>query len=172
MSIPELADITTCVHCGQKFSSPRLTIIGEPTARLESYLKGLSRHLQEKHPQLGQLMVQQGAAFMEFLFLRNFRTTDPELSEQQDRVRWQVHQQTLKARYPDESLRNDAAALGARLCEVFRGYLEECGGITAAEEMHSEITSNVIEAFVSIRDALEEPGKYPVPAPASSKVLA
>jgi hypothetical protein len=162
MSTPELADITTCTHCGQKFSSPRVQIIGEPTARLEQYLKALSKHLAEKHPELGQQMVQHGAAFMEMLFLRNFKTTDPELSEQQDRVRWQVHQQTLKCRYPDENLKGQANALARHIAICAASDVPESQERKDwIDHMDSAFTEMIAEAFTSIRDALEEPGKYP-----------
>jgi hypothetical protein len=157
----ELTHLTTCIHCGQKFSSPRIEILGEPTARLEAYLKALSDHLKKRHPELGQVMVAHGAAFMEMLFLRNFKTTDPELSEQQDRVRWQVHQQTLKCRYPDEHLMQQACELGELLYQIVVANLDECGGIKEPDELKADLASNIEEAFTSIRDALEEPGKYP-----------
>jgi hypothetical protein len=173
-----LADITTCLvpvpipgmpgqfkPCGQKFSAPRVAIIGDDKARLNSYLEGLSKHLGAKHPEVGQMMVQAGAAFMEMLFLRNFKTTDPELSEQQDRMRWQVHQQTLKARYPDENLNAQVDDLAIEL--VLTSTMEEGdAGFSARKEAYVFLLT---EAFRSIRDALEEPGKYPVPG--SEKVL-
>lgn len=168
---PPLADITTCVHCGQKFSHPRLTIIGDNRARLNSYMKGLNDHLASKHPDLGMQMAQHGMAFMEMLFLMNFRTTDPELSEQQDRVRWQVHQQTLKARYPDENLKTQASELAAMLLDAIRLTDYEHDGIVDDGETSDRFKLLVTEAFLSIRDALEEPGKYPMPERASSKVL-
>jgi len=172
MSTVELADLTTCLHCGQKFSHPRLTIIGDNNARLNSYLKGLNDHLASKHPELGMQMAQHGMAFMEMLFLRNFRTTDPELSEQQDRVRWQVHQQTLKARYPDENLEQQAAGLAGRLIELMLECEQATDDDSELEDVaKNAMTSVIAEAFTSIRDALEEPGKYPAPVPASSKVL-
>jgi hypothetical protein len=173
MSAPELADITTCVHCGQKFSHPRLTIIGENKARLNSYMKGLNDHLAQKHPDLGLQMAQHGMAFMEMIFLRNFRTTDPELSEQQDRVRWQIHQQTLKARYPDDNLEQQCEDLAVEITKLFipiDKVPDTLGSINFAEKA-SEVAGVLVKAFTSIRDALEEPGKYPVPVPESSKVL-
>ena len=170
MSAPELADITTCVHCGQKFSHPRLTIIGDDKARLNSYMKGLNDHIAKKHPELGLQMAQTGMAFMELLFLRNFRTTDPELYEQQDRVRWQVHQQTLKARYPDENLTAQCHDLADLLISKLRWTDDD---YVDTDETSALFAATLIEACRSIRDALEEPGKYPglVPESAPSKVL-
>ena len=165
MSAPELADITTCVHCGQKFSHPRLTIIGENKARLNSYMKGLNDHLAQKHPDLGLQMAQHGMAFMEMIFLRNFRTTDPELSEQQDRVRWQVHQQTLKARYPDENLNEQASELAGILMSAMVDAED------TPQSIHQAFQLQIADAFRSIRDALEEPGKYPGVVPEPAKVL-
>ena len=97
-----LADITTCMvpvpipgapgqfkPCGQKFTSTRVTIIGEDSqARVQFYMAGLMKHLHAKHPQVGIMMTQHGAAFMELLFLRNPRRRDaPALgTEMQDRA--------------------------------------------------------------------------------------
>jgi hypothetical protein len=181
---PLLADITTCMvpvpipgmpghfkPCGQKFSAPRIAIIGDDKARLNSYLEGLAKHLGTKHPEVGQMMVQAGAAFMEMLFLRNFKTTDPELSDQQDRMRWQVHQQTLKARYPDENIYTQADWLALALARSLPQLADEdlFSYEGTAAELAERFTPLLTEAFVSIRDALEEPGKYP--APGSEKVL-
>lgn len=175
----ELADITTCMvpvplpgvpgsykPCGQKFTSHRVPIIGEDkNARLHKYLSGLAKHLSEKHPDLGLQMAQHGAAFMEMLFLRNFKTTDPELSEQQDRVRWQVHQQTLKARYPDENLREQADSVAEWLVGRTLDYCPSLDQTKIFEKIKSVYCKHLIEAFTSIRDALEEPNKYAPPSP-------
>ncbi len=190
-----LADITTCMvpvpipgapghfkACGQKFTSTRVTIIGEDSqARVNNYMAGLMKHLHAKHPQVGIMMTQHGAAFMELLFLRNFKTTDPELTEMQDRVRWQVHQQTLKARYPDENLGAQAESLGRSLWELIYHYTEEiqafvqAGGPNVADKSNAfddqivvEFKRQIAEAFRSIRDALEEPGKYEAPVQGDS----
>jgi hypothetical protein len=172
MSIPELADITTCVHCGQKFTHPRITIIGAPKARLDNYMAGLAKHLVEKHPEIGEQMVPLGSTFMELLFLRNFKTTDPELNEQQDRVRWQIHQQTLKARYPDENLIAQCRYLSQRLVDTMAELDNEAPGMVAHGDLvRSAYECILIEVVTAIRDALEEPGKYGTAAAAASKVL-
>ena len=94
---------------------------------MNNYMAGLMKHLHAKHPQVGVMMTQHGAAFMELLFLRNFKTTDPELTEMQDRVRWQIHQQTLKARYPDENLKEQAEELARRLAMQIRARTDRRG---------------------------------------------
>ncbi len=116
----ELADITTCAVCGQKFTGPRLQVIGEPNARLRKYIEGLSQHFAEKHPEVSRAMDAQALFYCGWLFLRNFKTTDPELKEERDRKRWEVHQQTLNARFTGVSLR--------RQCEIRwrKGYCWEC----------------------------------------------
>lgn len=104
---------------------------------------------------------------MEMLFLRNFKTTDPELSEQQDRVRWQVHQQTLKARYPDENIDLQAYDLADRLL-INLVDAESATGIgreKLEDRLRREFAELLVEAFTSIRDALEEPNKYAPPSP-------
>lgn len=146
----ELTDLTTCVLCGQQFTGPRIAIVGQATARLETYLSGLGAHINDKHPQAAQTMNLLGAQFMGLLFLMNFKTTDAELAEKRDQLRWTIHQQTLKARYSDENLKEQCRDVARRLAMQYSGMEES---VPVYEEL-------LIDAFTGIRDALEEPGKY------------
>jgi len=154
MNTPELADLTTCKHCGQSFTGPRIEVIGQPQARLQAYIQILSKHFYEKHPREAQMMDIHTAIYSGLLFLMNFKTTDKELNEKRDQLRWTIHQQTLKARFSDESLKEQCGVLAETLWDlVYDG--------TQHEDTKVEWKRILLEAFTAIRDALEEPGKYP-----------
>jgi len=156
----ELADITTC-FCGQKFTGPRLQVIGEPNARLRKYIEGLSQHFQEKHPDVARAMDAQALFYCGWLFLRNFRTTDPELKAERDRKRWEVHQQTLNARFSDESLTAQCRNLSQRLVDTVAALDHAAEGMVAHEDIvRSALECILIEVFTGMRNDLEEPGKY------------
>jgi len=154
----DLAGITTCLLCGVSFAGPRVAIIGAHNGSgFEQLMQALGAHLKQKHPEQGQIMMQNGAAFMEWLFLGNFKTTDAELSKQRDFVRWQVHQQTIKARWPDEQVREQCAELAESLLQCVRWTDDHID----VDESAYQFTQKLIEAFTGIRETLEERGKYP-----------
>ncbi len=151
----QVTDLTECLLCGEKFTGPRIAIIGKPAARLEQLLISLGSHLNTKHPAEAQALDLHGAAYIGMLFLRNFKSTDQQLNQQRDRLRWQIHQQTLNARFSDESLREQCGALAMRLIESFDND-EGCPDIA------QRFTPILIEVFTGMRDVLEEPNKYAV----------
>jgi hypothetical protein len=152
-----LADLTTCKHCGQSFTGPRIEIIGQPEARLQAYLQMLSKHFYEKHPQQAQMMDIHTAIYSGLLFLMNFKTTDKELNEKRDHLRWTIHQQTLKGRVSDESLHRRAKELAYVI--VVEAFTPMQNG--DSEAARTKVAESLMLAFTGIRDALEEPGKYP-----------
>lgn len=163
--MPELAAITKCLLCGQSFTTQYIQIIGKPDQRFEKYMQDLKKHLDARHPEQALIMVQNGGAFMEMLFLMNFQTTDEELRKKIDFVRWQVHQQTLGARIKDDKLRNTCGSLAQRLVAmVLDAKLTE--GAMGAERLDDrlarEFTEELIPVFTGIRDELQEPNRYPV----------
>lgn len=150
MTTPTLAPITTCVHCGARFDGG-VEIIGKPTARVEALLMKLGSHMNTKHAEHVVPLEINGAAYMGMLFLSNFKSTDAALNLERDRQRWQVHQQTLNARFSDESLLQQCKALAKRIYDVSDG----CGpGVS------EDIAQMLYEAMASVRDALEEPNRY------------
>jgi hypothetical protein len=152
MSTP-IAPITTCKHCNMRFDGG-LEIIGRPNARMEALLMKLGSHMHKAHPQHAQALNLHGAAFMGMLFLMNFKSTDAELNKQRDQARWQIHQQTLNARFSDESLWEQCTALTQRLGDAFDETVSN-------DEARTIINDMLFEVVKSIRDALEEPNRYP-----------
>jgi hypothetical protein len=155
-----LAPTTTCVHCSEHFDGGA-EIIGQPTARLEVLLKKLGSHIQKKHPdpEQAQQLAMYGAALMEMLFLRkNFTSTDPGLIQHRDQMRWNIHQQTLNARFSDESLREQCATLATRLMDEALDI--PVTGVTQFQNIVREI---LFDVFTGMRNDLEEPNKYATP---------
>jgi hypothetical protein len=155
-NIAEISDSTTCKHCGEKFSGPRIEILGQPEARLQAYIQILSKHFYECHPREAQMMDIHTAIYSGLLFLMNFKTTDRELNEKRDQLRWTIHQQTLNARFSDESLKKQCSELASTLFKRvphFEGAHEAVG-------LLGEFHQILLEVFTGMRDALEEPRKY------------
>jgi hypothetical protein len=156
MSTPNVARTTTCKHCGQTFDGG-VEIIGRPNARMESLLLKLGSHMNTKHPEHARYLQLQGASYLGLVFLTNFNSTDAELHLQRDRHRWEIHQQTLNARFSDESLRKQCMALMERIADAVDDNLgEECVSKNAREL----VAAMLLEAMTSVRDALEEPNRY------------
>lgn len=168
---PHLGELTTCKHCGEKFSGPRIEVIGQPEARLQAYLQILSKHFYEKHPQQAQMMDIHTAIYSGLLFLMNFKTTDKDLNEKRDQLRWTIHQQTLNARFSDESLIEQCYALTEKLLDITMEALplEIIHDVQWRKDTHDLFTKAMEEVCFGIRDVLEEPGKYAPEQP--SKVL-
>jgi hypothetical protein len=158
-NIAEISDSTICKHCGERFSGPRIEVIGQPEARLQAYLQILSKHFYEKHPQQAQMMDIHTAIYSGLLFLMNFKTTDKELNGKRDQLRWTIHQQTLNARFSDESLKEQCTTLMFKVVAMVEPYGQ---GTTEWDALHALL----LEVFTGMRNDLEEPGKYAVEQPA------
>lgn len=157
-----MTDITECLICGQKFTGPRIEIIGKPGARLQELLTSLSQHLHGKHPEHGRAMELRGGEFMGLLFMMNFKTTDQELTKKQDEFRWQIHQQTLNARIPDEKLKESCMRLAKKLIAIERIMADRNNRVVINAELETAFANELIDVFTGIRDELQEPNRYPV----------
>jgi hypothetical protein len=167
MNIAEISDSTICKHCGERFSGPRIEVIGQPEARLQAYLQVLSKHFYEKHPQQAQMMDIHTAIYSGLLFLMNFKTTDKELNGKRDQLRWTIHQQTLNARFSDASLTAQCRELSRKLVDTVSALDHNAEGMVAHEDLvRAAFEVILIEVFTGMRNDLEEPGKYAVEQPA------
>lgn len=159
-----LASLSTCLICGQTFTGPSALIIGEKTKSAERTIAMLTEHLGKAHPEHVKAMHIKGLEFVGLMYLMNFKTSDEELTAERDRLRWQIHQKTLKARYPDENLKAQAEALAHKLQQDLAELSIHHDYAIPDTAMHASFAAILIEAFTGIRDALEEPGKYPAPS--------
>ena len=150
------APITTCKHCGQTFDGG-VEIIGRPNARMEALLLKLGSHMNTKHPEHARYLQMQGASYLGLVFLTNFKSTDPELNLQRDRHRWEIHQQTLNARFSDESLREQCGTLALALADSIK---DDNDNQRYRDVIAATFMPIILEAMTSVRDALEEPNRY------------
>ena len=102
----------------------------------------------EKHREQAEEILTQGAEYQGALFMANFQTEDPGLKEQLDLLRWKVHQTTLAARYTDEMIDQWVGQIVPQL-------------VTLVEMADTaSLSANLRGMLLSMRDTLEEPGKY------------
>lgn len=152
----ELAEINKCKLCGKSFAGPRIAIVGNPGARAQALVSKLVEHIGREHPQQMQAIAMDGAAYMGARYLMCFESTDTELLQQKDFVRWQVHQQTLNVRVRDENIKEQCEALADIL-------LHQVFGGAALDNLVAEraaVAALLVETITGLRDELEEPGKY------------
>ncbi len=149
-------NVTTCKHCKASFDGG-VEIVGRPNARMEALLMKLGSHMNTAHPEHAQMQGVIGASFMGWLFLANYNSTDEGLNLYRDQARWQVHQQTLNARFSDEKLKEHSAELARRF--VLMCDEDSCNDIHV-DTTQRRIYDILLEAVTSIRDTLEEPNRY------------
>ncbi len=145
----EIAAVTTCNKCGQKFYGPTVPhIIGQPAARLQHYLSELGSHINTAHANDAEFIQAQGLQHMGLMYLSNFDTTDKELREWKDFLRWQIQQATIAGRISDKTLIEKSAGLMDALLEL-------------AIDEEAKAADLLLEALKLIRNTYEEPGKFP-----------
>ena len=148
----ELAMIARCMICNAPFAGPKFVQIvmglDVKNNRIAVYTEKLTRHMFEKHRERAEEILTQGAEYQGALFMANFQTEDRGLKEQLDLLRWKVHQTTLAARYTDEMIDQWVGQIVPQM-------------ITLAEMRDVKtLTTNLKGMLLSMRDTLEEPGKY------------
>src|ERR1043166_4974421 len=92
----EIAQISRCRMCDEKFTGPPLVlVVGETApARLARYIDTLTRHIAECHADVFTRAQVTAAELQGVLILGCYKTEDPQVNEQRDYLRWSVHQQT------------------------------------------------------------------------------
>ncbi len=148
----ELAMIARCMICHAPFAGPKFVKIGMgldvKNNRLAVFTEKLTRHIFEKHPEAAREILTEGAEFQGALFLSHFQTEDENLKEQMDFLRWKIHQKTLAARYSDAMIEQWVGQIVPQMLT-----LAEMRDVTT-------LTTNLTGMLQSMRDGLEEPGKY------------
>jgi hypothetical protein len=152
----EIAAVTTCNKCGAKFYGPAVTIIGQPAARLQHYLSELGSHINTAHAKDAEYIQAQGLQHMGLMYLSNFDTTDKDLREWKDFLRWQIQQATIAGRISDKTLIEKSAGLMDALMDL--AIDEEVNQPTPAGV--AKAADLLLEALKLIRNTYEEPGKF------------
>jgi hypothetical protein len=165
----ELAGITTCnlPHpknpgqvCGQRFAGPQHLIIGEGApGRMKTLLEKLVMHLHTQHPEYFAQVMIQGEEYKGLLWVMAFQTSDPELQQQRDYLRWSIHQRTLNASLSDEKLRGAVDQIANNIWHELQFWLQsgQKGNLLAS------ISRILTPELQAIRDALQEPVAPPNP---------
>ncbi len=148
----EIAMIARCAICQKPFAGPKFAQIGlglsAANNRIAVFVEKMTRHIAEEHKEKVREILEEGEEYKGALFLSNFQTEDPNLKEQLDLVRWKVHQKTLAARYTDQMIEQWVGQIIPQL-------------LTLADMRDvATITKNLTGMLQSMRDTLEEPGKY------------
>jgi L-alanine-DL-glutamate epimerase-like enolase superfamily enzyme len=163
--------ITTCKLCGKEFSGPLYKSIGEGKhADLIRYMNEVQQHLATKHPAENSATENRSLEFLTMLRLMNFKTTDSELTDQVQFLRWQIHQQVIPIRLRDERLHEMAQEYAAAIVnDGFTMLFFNLGGSFGVsterleaikKAMCENIAAKTVATMGSLRDLYEEPGRY------------
>jgi hypothetical protein len=144
----ELALPARCNLCDQTFYGPRLTFVGRPHGRQPQFLEQLAQHIFTDHKDVAEGIALGAGEYQGMFIMSQFSTDDPELVNQLDIARWNVHQKTLKMRVSDQMIADCVA-----------GILPDV--LTMAQMGDTEgLTRNLTGLLMSMREKLEEPNKY------------
>ena len=148
----ELAMVARCMICNAPFAGPKFVKIGlgldVKNNRIAVFTEKLTRHMFEKHRAQAEEILMQGAEYQGALFMANYQTEDPGLKEQLDYLRWKTHQVTISKRYTNEMIDQWVDQVIPELLTLAR------------DGDRATLTTNLKGMLLSMRDTLEEPGKY------------
>lgn len=148
----EIAMVARCTICQKPFAGPMFSKIGlkmdAVNNRLAVFTEKLTRHLFEAHPEVAEAVKIQGAEYMGALFLSKFSSGDENLAMQVDVSRWKVLQNVLSCRFSD-----------GQILAVVEKVVPELLTLADARDVQT-LTRNLCGLLASMRDKLEEPGKY------------
>src|ERR1700678_1487105 len=120
----EIAAITQCRLCSQRFAGPPALIVGHENGRVENLLARLIRHMIEAHPREDAALQLSAAEFLGMRRLMNFRTADDQISQQIDELRWRIHRETSLHSIPDEKINTQTLSLAMELVGDVHDWLE------------------------------------------------
>src|SRR5271166_4900446 len=148
----ELAMTAKCSLCNRMFAGPQLVLVGKGVDavnnRLMQFMEKLTGHVMNEHKEVAQGIVLAASEYQGMLILSQYQTSDDNLKLQTDVIRWGLHQKTLAARYTDAQLEQWVGQIVPEL-------------LTLADMRDVKtLTTNLIGMLQSMRDKLEEPGKY------------
>jgi hypothetical protein len=170
----EIAGITQCVLCEKSFIGPPIIVGQQPKGRAALFMQRLTEHFMKEHPRENKDVEWKSIEYLGILRMRSFRTTDAGLGRMIDELRWQNLQQLLNAHIPDSNITTQCNNLAGDIVDVIMRVLEkastpeekyEGSAIAIATEtqdlLEAAIAEKLVPHFKEIRNALEEPGKYP-----------
>jgi len=141
-----------CSICQKLFAGPQILLVGQglsaPNNRLMQFLQKLTEHIHIEHRDEAKGIALAANEYQGMLILSKYETQSQDLQTQLDLCRWNVHQKTLAVRFTDAQIRDWVEKIVPEL-------------LTLADMRDTlAITTNLVRMLQSIRDHLEEPGKY------------
>jgi hypothetical protein len=160
----EIAAVTTCKLCGRKFTGP-IIIVGEPPhGRLNRYLQQLAEHIVREHPEVNQGLEIAALHYLGVLRMLNYQSSDTELTGQVDYQRWVTHRQTQAATLSDEALTAGAGTMALSIVDLVYSAIGEPADSHTLKRIRPalliSITDKLTGEFASVRDSLQERGRY------------
>jgi|SRR5579863_10084346 hypothetical protein len=147
----ELAMTAKCRTCGRTFAGPQLAIVGKgvdpANNRLMQFMEKLSSHVELHREPMDEINL--GVLeYRGWRILSEYETENKDLLMQFDLYRWGLHQKTLGGRYSDAQIEQWVGQVIPQL-------------LTLADMRDiPTLTKNLCGMLASMRDKLEEPGKY------------
>jgi hypothetical protein len=143
-----------CIRCQRVFTGPNFAMVGsgitDPEAnKLAQFSETLNSHIRSAHPDYFAEMGMTLAAHSSAMILNCYSSDSEILNREADHHRWTLHQKTLARRISDDELRRS-----------IEGILPDLKTLVAMKD-DLALQSNLFSFLRGLRDALEEPGKYP-----------
>lgn len=164
----EIASILTCKLCSKKMAGPSLIIGPGQNGRVGQFMQQLAAHIMKDHPREYAYLEQKHLEFNGLQMLMQYTTTDSSLRFQRDWLRWQIHQQTLNARIPDEKIEEQSRQLAETIVDLVLAY-EASARLAASTSRPGKpyefdpaparkyAAEKIAEVVKVLRDALQEP---------------
>jgi hypothetical protein len=155
MTPPNVEYVTRCrvPGCSKTFVSDPfdVPIIGQPTDRLDRFVRAMESHLKERHPQQLTAIDGSAAQFKILLIASSFEIRDPLLISMGNMLRWSLAQFTRTRNITDAEITDRAARL----------------------ELEPEQQEGIETLLRDMRDLLTEQGSYAPPngQPAPSPLI-
>lgn len=158
----EIAIIVRCGLCNKAFSGPREAFFVALGAHLFNpardgrgarFFEAISRHAIQEHAEIYGAAMGLSTRFMNWKVTEMFKIDDPQIADLQDRMRWMVHQQTIRERAGDLSVR------AGDLARTLMAFMEHNTNSAEIEKYAQELFEGSLS---ELRDCLEESDRYPV----------
>jgi hypothetical protein len=165
--------LTSCLKCSMVIGTDNALLLGIDRERLSiaqrrtiAMLGGMQKHLEKKHPRLNAALEVSSMGYLGLLRLMQFRSSDPGVQQERDRSRWNLLQQVLPCRMPDEKIAYQSYKFAQELLELVEDDMSKAGCLQLEWGPHrvptlNKISAKIRELMTGYRDAVEEPNKYP-----------
>jgi hypothetical protein len=163
----EVFHAAKCRLCSKSIAGPSLILGPHQHSRVGVFMQSLVEHIERDHPKEFAYLEQKHLEFKGLLIVMQYTTTDLGMKYSREWLRWQIHQQTLNSRIPDEKLTPKCAEFSRDIVdEIFGGQ----AFVTADQQ--AQLTKRITDLVRAIRDELQEPTEPKPPAGIAVPVVA